>query len=103
MVQGLLVRLVGWVGVVRSSMVGLLWLRRGMVVLSCDELVAQTWRFNVSLGSSCATNESVLLISKACESCILGQQRVRHRTLGLLGLTAAEDMVVGEVAILALL
>ena len=49
MVQGLLVRLVGWVGVVRSSMVGLLWLRRGMVVLSCDELVAQTWRLNVSL------------------------------------------------------
>lgn len=45
MVQGLLVR---WVGVVRGSMVGLVWLRRGMVVLSSDELVAQTWRLNVS-------------------------------------------------------
>jgi hypothetical protein len=45
MVQVLLVRLVGWVGVGRSSMlVRLLWLReRSMVVLSGDELVAQTW------------------------------------------------------------
>jgi hypothetical protein len=46
MVQGLLVRLVGWVGVGRSSMlVRLLWLReRRVIVLSGDELVAQTWR-----------------------------------------------------------
>lgn len=43
MVQGLLVRLIRRVGVGRSSMVGLLWLRRGMVVLSSNELVAQTW------------------------------------------------------------
>jgi hypothetical protein len=59
-VQGLLVRLMGWVGVGRSSMlVGLLWLReRRMVVLSGDELVAQTWTRLQSVFDQAAQEES---------------------------------------------
>jgi hypothetical protein len=58
MVQRLLVRLVGWVGVGRSSMlVGLVWLRRGMVVLSGDELVAQTWTRSRSVSDRGAYDE----------------------------------------------
>jgi hypothetical protein len=39
-----LMRLVSGVGGGSSMLVRLLWLRRGMVVLSSDELVAQTWK-----------------------------------------------------------
>jgi hypothetical protein len=69
-------------------MVGLLWLRRGMVVLSSDELVAQTWMRLQSVFDRDAQQENPSYSSQRPAS---PAHSVSHRR-GRSRLTAAEDM-----------